>query len=383
MSLPGWLESWHVHKTAFTVAVVSRKGFGNGIVVDCETVVTCTHVVLDPNRHAGLVDEITPDWGAVALAWRELPWPLEVFRGGAAVPVARVFVHNRLDLAVLTLARPLLGRAAPLLRAPALSGRDAWAPYLATDGAASVREIPALPVQVRDLAARDATKVGVGLPEGNSGGGVFVATKEGPALAGLATRGGRRSPIGEIIPGEAVLGFLAECGRAPSARPDSLAAQALWADGVCCDPFSVPLPGGAQERFVPLGVVDGAFVWIGQEPVCNFVAGTDGPGRHPLKRATGLTREQARDVIARLDDGLGLAAGLQARLPRRAELLRAHEAAPRAVNLPGPREAEWVDDPGLAAMRHDASARPPFADVRDPRASSEIGFRLVLEERRG
>ncbi|WP_158816077.1 hypothetical protein [Methylocapsa sp. S129] len=353
--------------------------------VDDLTVLTCAHVIEPFTKGQSIRVGTDFGYGHLAEAWVEMPWKIEIHRSGGRALVMGVRIHPWLDLAVLGIGRPLSGRTAPLQKSSArIHDRAALVPSIrmsATGYASVCYSVPKLPIQFETIARRgEETKVNLGLIEGTSGAGVFVDDGGDPAFVGLVVRGGRQSDIGELVHADSVEDFLSECRRSPASRPTNAQERSLWADGISPRHFECALPHGNVMRFAPLGRVGRSRVWLATEQVVNEICGVS--KGHPLDRATNMTRAEARAAIDSLDNGLGLATGLRARLPTPEELLLGFSLGD-GIEMPKFHQSEWIEDREVAALRRDPRRKPPFAAIIDERPTSSQGFRLVLEESLG
>ncbi|WP_295431283.1 trypsin-like peptidase domain-containing protein [uncultured Thiodictyon sp.] len=187
------------------------SGRGSGILLASDWVLTARHVVADSATRRTLYD----------------PDDLAVWDGRAAHPIAAVIAADQgEDLALLRLAQPLPGIApADLVAGLGREDLQRLTPDLAACGYPGARRAAAplsYPGLQTLLAGQDQReRIGDlqlrgGLPEGMSGGALYLQSPPGQPVLGLLYLGGQGAATSRVIPAATILKFL---GRA---APDLL-----------------------------------------------------------------------------------------------------------------------------------------------------------------
>lgn len=198
------------------------SGRGSGILLASDWVLTARHVVADSATRRTLYD----------------PDDLAVWDGRAAHPIAAVIAADQgEDLALLRLAQPLPGIApADLVAGLGREDLQRLTPDLAACGYPGARRAAAplsYPGLQTLLAGQDQReRIGDlqlrgGLPEGMSGGALYLQSPPGQPVLGLLYLGGQGAATSRVIPAETILAFIGRAVPGLTGLVHTLAAGAL------------------------------------------------------------------------------------------------------------------------------------------------------------
>jgi hypothetical protein len=203
-----WIERWKRQMPAFLAGVATQRAFGSGLQVDARHVLTCAHVLCAEGPSAYYDDHGDPD------ARHVVGSAAAVHFGASQIAASVKAQHATLDLALLELASPRHGVAAPLMFRNDFAGGNAQILGIGRDENGlgtrlhTIENLRMAGDYVRGVLTH--IKHPLGAMEGSSGGGVFAAHEGTLIFLGVAYLGGERAAIGSFIAAPAVLSFLAQ-----------------------------------------------------------------------------------------------------------------------------------------------------------------------------